>query len=657
MKLVVRIPSSHEAERRYSIDVVLGEFLGLDYRVEVGGEDYRIELGGRRLVIRDRFFGLVGADYLSARNLPVAIELAHPLRAGETIVSLYGDDELVLDGAELHCGIDLFAATFYMLTRWEEIVATNRDPHGRCLARDATTERWLNRCLVNEWTELLWGLLQKLGCTQPRREHTFAVVASHDIDYPRHWSLRTGVVTFGGDLIKRRSPMRAVRTAGAFVAARMGLARDPYDTFDWLMDRSDEEGITSNFNFMTGRWSEHDPPFDFDPRALTRLLARVAKRGHGIGFHPSYNAYNDPQLWKLEHDRLAQLSPQPVVGGREHYLRFAVPETWRIWNANGMEWDSTLGYADREGFPLWDLLRVPGVRRARTPAAASARTAARRDGRHARRLSQARSSSGGGVAREASRRVQEVRRYVHVAVAQLEPRRNVAALSRGLSRCLARLNDPHLDLVMFATERPREPLDRVVREASVELVDDRAVEEQREAFVREWTLGDIAEPVALDRGSEAVAPRPIREVCGQQRAAGLEHAMDLSEDPVTRCERIAVERRVVDDTVERTPAHGSAIRSPTRASAVSCSAPSRSWSCAIAVGEPSIAETAKPSRAMNHVLAPGPLPRSSKRTSERGGRSERPRDEPHDVLRRVPSPGLAAERRFPRIHRMSSSAA
>ncbi|MEO6773414.1 MAG: hypothetical protein ABI467_10405, partial [Kofleriaceae bacterium] len=350
MTLVVRIPSSHEAERRYSVDVVLGEFLGLDYTIEVGGEDYRIELADRRLVIRDRLFGRVGAAYLDAGNLPVAIERPHPWVEDQTVVVLYGDDELVLEGAELRCGIDVFASTFFMLSRWEEVVATTRDAHGRCLARGAITERWLDRCIVNEWTELLWGLLQRLGCTQPRRTRTFAVTASHDVDYPRHWTLRTGVVTFGGDLVKRRSPLRAVRTVRDFVASRAGLARDPYDTFDWLMDRSDEEGITSNFNFMTGRWSEHDPPFDFDPRTLARLLARVAKRGHGIGFHPSYNAYNDPELWKLEHDRLAGLSPQPVVGGREHYLRFAVPETWRIWNANGMEWDSTLGYADREGF-------------------------------------------------------------------------------------------------------------------------------------------------------------------------------------------------------------------------------------------------------------------------------------------------------------------
>ena len=36
--------------------------------------------------------------------------------------------------------------------------------------------------------------------------------------------------------------------------------------------------------------------------------------------------------------------------GRQHYLRFAIPNTWQVWEDNGMEWDSTLSYADKEGF-------------------------------------------------------------------------------------------------------------------------------------------------------------------------------------------------------------------------------------------------------------------------------------------------------------------
>jgi len=39
-----------------------------------------------------------------------------------------------------------------------------------------------------------------------------------------------------------------------------------------------------------------------------------------------------------------------ILEGREHYLRFEVPTTWQVWEDNGMQIDSTCGYADKEGF-------------------------------------------------------------------------------------------------------------------------------------------------------------------------------------------------------------------------------------------------------------------------------------------------------------------
>ena len=32
------------------------------------------------------------------------------------------------------------------------------------------------------------------------------------------------------------------------------------------------------------------------------------------------------------------------------FLRFEVPTTWQIWEDNGMKWDSTLSYPEKEGF-------------------------------------------------------------------------------------------------------------------------------------------------------------------------------------------------------------------------------------------------------------------------------------------------------------------
>ena len=39
-----------------------------------------------------------------------------------------------------------------------------------------------------------------------------------------------------------------------------------------------------------------------------------------------------------------------ILSGRQHYLRFEIPITWQSWEDNGLEIDSTLGYAEMEGF-------------------------------------------------------------------------------------------------------------------------------------------------------------------------------------------------------------------------------------------------------------------------------------------------------------------
>ena len=41
---------------------------------------------------------------------------------------------------------------------------------------------------------------------------------------------------------------------------------------------------------------------------------------------------------------------QDEWGGRQHYLRWANPETWRNWEAAGLAYDTTLAYPELVGF-------------------------------------------------------------------------------------------------------------------------------------------------------------------------------------------------------------------------------------------------------------------------------------------------------------------
>lgn len=65
----------------------------------------------------------------------------------------------------------------------------------------------------------------------------------------------------------------------------------------------------------------------------------------------------------LRRGRAEEGIDQPVLGDRQHFLRWETSTTARLWDANGLDYDSTLSCADRPGFrcgtcreyPLYDL--------------------------------------------------------------------------------------------------------------------------------------------------------------------------------------------------------------------------------------------------------------------------------------------------------------
>ena len=55
-------------------------------------------------------------------------------------------------------------------------------------------------------------------------------------------------------------------------------------------------------------------------------------------------------MLNLEKERLGKVSGKAILGGRQHYLRWKTPDTWRIWEKAGLKYDTTMSFADYEGF-------------------------------------------------------------------------------------------------------------------------------------------------------------------------------------------------------------------------------------------------------------------------------------------------------------------
>jgi len=99
-------------------------------------------------------------------------------KAKNTSVSPFGG------GWGVDCGIDIFASSFFMLSRWEELVNPVRDVHERFPAEASLAFRcdFLHRAVVNEYVELLWNMLIHLGVQQERKARNFSLVLTHDVD-------------------------------------------------------------------------------------------------------------------------------------------------------------------------------------------------------------------------------------------------------------------------------------------------------------------------------------------------------------------------------------------------------------------------------------------------------------------------------------------
>lgn len=360
--ITLLLPNNNQAERQYTAEVILSEWLGLSFQIEFGNSSFSAELtleNGKRLLFEDHFFNAFTKpkSYLGHENIPLKIssvsQESNRFLPEQDLPIIFGNDRLDVSTNEIRCGIDIFASTFFMLTRWEEHVLPDRDQHGRFPAKASLAGKcgFLHRPIVNEMLEMLWGMLVHLGIGQKKRKRDFEMLLTHDVDDAMLWrSPRFFLKKLGGDLVKRMDLKTASFDLNSYFNSRFKSKKDPYDTFDFLMSCADRQSLQSHFFFLCGGNTKYDQALPLEHPFVQKLLKNIQERGHVVGLHPSYNTPTDTTQFKKEKDDLEEAMGFHTCCGRQHFLRFEAPHTWQVWEDAGMTWDSTLYYAEQPGF-------------------------------------------------------------------------------------------------------------------------------------------------------------------------------------------------------------------------------------------------------------------------------------------------------------------
>ena len=274
------------------------------------------------------------------------------------------------DDAGFAAPFDLVASSFALLACWDERTSSERDRYGRLPFSAslfvANPDLKIGDPAVDRYVRLLRAILAPrlagLGLDPLPRpgwmwgEASFAIALTHDVDNLWRWT-RRGFAATGYRTIRavgRRDGTAARRELGDaadWLFRHLPRRTDPFWTFPQILGGEDARGVTSTFFVIARHTHKQDgnQPETYH-RRIPAALSLLARHGREIGLHG--NDADRLGVDPLVHDRalLARNARAAIDGIRYHYLRSLYHETLPLLEQSGFSYDTSLAFAEREGF-------------------------------------------------------------------------------------------------------------------------------------------------------------------------------------------------------------------------------------------------------------------------------------------------------------------
>jgi hypothetical protein len=259
---------------------------------------------------------------------------------------------------------DPFAAAFYMVSRYEEYYPHEKDSFGRYLVTEsiAWKGRFLDNPVVHLWADALKVLLLRHHPGLKFRQRQYHFVPTIDIDHAWCYLGRPFARTMGG--FSRSLLHGRLHEISDRFKVLTGLAPDPYDNYSFISLVHEPYGNMPVYFILFADYGFNDNNVTVSAKKFHQLLRELDQHGK-VGIHPSLSS--NRHLFKLEqeYDGLCEVLNRDVTLSRQHFLKLAMPETYRNLLPLGITDDYSMGYASQPGFragiaipfPFYDLVR------------------------------------------------------------------------------------------------------------------------------------------------------------------------------------------------------------------------------------------------------------------------------------------------------------
>jgi hypothetical protein len=244
---------------------------------------------------------------------------------------------------------DIFAASFYLLTLYEEYFPKKLDEHGRFDHRESLAYRkgFLEIPLIDRWAYLLKDELKKIEPTLEFKQRKYQFISTFDIDHP-YLYLKKGLIKIAGGTLKDVLKLDFKNIISRF-AVHFRFKPDPnMKAIQWIDEMHKSADLVYHLFVLLGRRGKYGRSSIYPTKAYYKYLKNL--EWVMIGLHPSYDTYLNLRLLLKEKKHLEKILGKPVATTRQHFLRMRSPKTFQELSIAGFNEDFTLAFAHTPGF-------------------------------------------------------------------------------------------------------------------------------------------------------------------------------------------------------------------------------------------------------------------------------------------------------------------
>ncbi len=244
---------------------------------------------------------------------------------------------------------DIFAASFYLLSRYEEYLPHVKDEEGRFQASEslAFQEGFLELPVIDIWAVRFRKILKEKFPNYVFQEREFSansvITVTEAFCYRKKGIVRV-VLGLLVDLLQLR-PKHVLHRLQVMLKFR----KDPYDVYSRLIRLLKKHKVEMKFMFQVSDFSTYDRNINHNRLELQSLIKSVADYAE-VGLQPGYYANMKFKVLKEEKQRLEDIMKRPVVSGINNHYNLLLPDSYNHMVELEFKNDYSMGYPEAIGF-------------------------------------------------------------------------------------------------------------------------------------------------------------------------------------------------------------------------------------------------------------------------------------------------------------------